>query len=253
VLGNVNVDRRTDIYSLGVTLYRLLSGRYPFLADTLPAIAVLIHRGEYTPVSALCAVPPGFDAVIARAMAKDANHRYASALELEAALAGFDTAVPARASPETRREPAPVTGTTPPFATATGSALSRTLSGRERERRRRIVLGSLAAVIGLGALALLLRTPDPSPAEHSPSSERSVGAPLAHAGAETLPAVTVEPEVLPPARSASVNVADAGGAVIPSSAPAAKRAPRNVAPAPGSSSRPLKPGRLGSEFTRSYE
>ena len=74
------VDRRTDIYELGIVLYQMLSGTVPFRGD--PQLAILMkHLQEPIPLLhySNLAVPPAVDAVIQKATAKNREDRYASA------------------------------------------------------------------------------------------------------------------------------------------------------------------------------
>jgi len=71
------LDHRTDIYSLGVVMYQLLTGQLPFLASNNYNIVYQIIHGEPTPPSKLRhGIPETLDAIIARAMNKDVNARY---------------------------------------------------------------------------------------------------------------------------------------------------------------------------------
>jgi serine/threonine protein kinase len=74
------VDRRTDIYELGIVLYQMLSGTVPFRGD--PQLAILMkHLQEPIPLLhySNLTVPPAVDAVIQKATAKNREDRYASA------------------------------------------------------------------------------------------------------------------------------------------------------------------------------
>ena len=73
------LDHRTDIYSLGVVMYQLLTGQLPFQASNNYNIVYQIINTEATPPSRLRKrIPDTLDAIIARAMHKDTTSRYAS-------------------------------------------------------------------------------------------------------------------------------------------------------------------------------
>ena len=73
------LDHRTDIYSLGVVMYQLLTGQLPFQASNNYNIVYQIINTEPTPPSRLRKqIPEALDTIVARAMDKDADARYAS-------------------------------------------------------------------------------------------------------------------------------------------------------------------------------
>src|SRR5881398_1972740 len=79
------VDPRSDLYSLGVVLYELLTGKTPFDGDTPVEIAMKHLSSAPKPPSKLRSdVPPELDKIVLRALAKDPNDRYQSADEMEA-------------------------------------------------------------------------------------------------------------------------------------------------------------------------
>jgi serine/threonine-protein kinase len=73
-------DARSDLFSLGVVLYEMVTGKRPFDADSLQAICGRVLSSTPLPPShANPSVPKGFDAVVARCLAKDPGIRYATA------------------------------------------------------------------------------------------------------------------------------------------------------------------------------
>jgi len=94
------VDPRSDLYSLGIVLYEMLTGKVPFTGDTPVEIAMKHLSQVAVPPSKLRPqVPHDLDAVVMRAIAKDPERRYGSAEEMEADLARVARGV--AVSPET--------------------------------------------------------------------------------------------------------------------------------------------------------
>ena len=81
------VDGRSDIFSLGVVLYELLTNRKPFQGDNLTAISYKIVHEDFTPPADLAHdVPQDFNPIVARAMAKDPWNRYQRGKDMALAL-----------------------------------------------------------------------------------------------------------------------------------------------------------------------
>jgi serine/threonine-protein kinase len=94
------VDQRSDLYSLGIVLYEMLTGKVPFTGDTPVEIAMKhLSQVPEPPSKERPQVPHDLDAVVMRAIAKDPDQRYGSAEEMEADLARVARGV--AVSPET--------------------------------------------------------------------------------------------------------------------------------------------------------
>jgi serine/threonine-protein kinase len=115
VLSGQTVDGRADLYSLGCSLYRLLTGRTPFPAAEDPATAVQQHLQAPPPkvTDVTPRLPSALNAVVATAMAKIPDARYQTGEEFAAALTAIlpsqqpPSVTPPVPTPPVRREPRP--------------------------------------------------------------------------------------------------------------------------------------------------
>jgi serine/threonine-protein kinase len=86
------VDARADVYSVGACLYFMVTGRRPFDSDDpTSTISMVLTEDPVRPREIDERIPEGVELIIQRAMAKDANDRYATMTELEAALSALSS------------------------------------------------------------------------------------------------------------------------------------------------------------------
>ncbi len=96
------VDHRADIFSLGVMLYELLTGKKPFAADNLSAVTHRIVFEPFPPLEeTMPGLPAGLHQVLDRALAKDSDERYSQGGEMAADLRAV-FAQPAATAPAAR-------------------------------------------------------------------------------------------------------------------------------------------------------
>ena len=150
------VGQGSDLYSLGVVLYEMLTGTLPYDAETSIGIAMKHVNGHLVPPRELNPeVPEGINAVTTKLLAKSPEERYADADELiedlERVLEGFEPAAAKTTRVTTRPTP------------AAGAAQTQTMGGPKRVRRqgRPWILFLLLLILLLGGLAYALLTLGP--------------------------------------------------------------------------------------------
>lgn len=167
------VDARTDIYSLGVVFYELLSGRRAFAGDSVEQITTAVLTNHPAPAHLIRAgVPEALSAIAARAMARDPEARYATASELAADIRNWFDQPRAAPAPASRAERAEAKR-----ARRAEQAAVR-VSAPSRRHWPWAVGGALAAVlalVGIG-LAVVLR-PALQPAARTAAAPAATAAP----------------------------------------------------------------------------
>ncbi len=115
-LSGEGVDGRSDLFSLGVILYAMVTGHSPFHGNSATTVCFKVVNREPVPASALdLELPRALDAVISRAIAKDPNARYQS---------GSDFAADLQQLQQQRQAGSTTTNATLKTGTRSGSALS---------------------------------------------------------------------------------------------------------------------------------
>jgi serine/threonine protein kinase/tetratricopeptide (TPR) repeat protein len=143
------LDGRTDLFSFGIVLYEMATGRQPFQGDSLGLIMeAILNRNPVAPMRVNPAIPPALQQVIHRALEKDSNLRYQHAADMRAELQRLkrDTDSGRRpAEEETPSAPIPATSR----SSSTGMRRVRTSSGETsgpRQQRVPKIIDSLAVL-----------------------------------------------------------------------------------------------------------
>jgi serine/threonine protein kinase/Tfp pilus assembly protein PilF len=153
-----DLDQRSDIYSVGVILYEMLTGRVPFEGDTALSIAMK-HKGEAprNPKNLNAQIPEHLSQLILKCLEKNRENRYQDAEELRSELGNIAKGMP------TKEKAVP--GRTP-------------LTSREitvKLSLRRLALPVLAVgVLAIAAVVLILRPRAPKAAVSVPKIENSI-------------------------------------------------------------------------------
>ena len=100
------LDARTDLFSLGIVIYEMATGKTPFGGGSTADVFVALLREDPPPVSTVNpAMPKRLDPIVAKLLAKEPGRRYASAEELQEDLEGLSTQSTPPAKPVAARGP----------------------------------------------------------------------------------------------------------------------------------------------------
>jgi serine/threonine-protein kinase len=225
------VSATSDLYSVGVILYELLTGAVPFDGDTAVAIAFKqVSAQPPAPSAVNPAVPMVLDEIVLRALAKDPSARYTDAGEFIAALQAVRERLPVSAATAIFAAPSPGESGTAYGSVSPGMALSTGVpppalllppdgpslgvrppddEGEQAAKKRRGLRWALAAaaVAALAALVLVLVLT-------RPSSGGSVTVPSVTGQSEAVASATLRRAGLIPVPALAVSATVASGEVI---------------------------------------
>jgi len=146
-----HVDARTDVYSLGVTVYEMLAGRVPFEADSS---LTLLHKQINEPHPPIAGLSKKLQDVIDRALAKNPDERFRTPLEFAEA---FKAALTGTTEAETQNLSSALSRSIP----VTHQTIQAVAMGKNKTVFTPLVIGIIVLTIALGAL-FITRMPTPS-------------------------------------------------------------------------------------------
>jgi serine/threonine-protein kinase len=236
--GDRDIDPRSDLYTVGVIVYRCVAGGVPFQADSFQSLLFKIALEDAEPLArAIPGLDPAFSALVQRAMARERAARFQSADEMREAFQSW-LAGPGRA-PQATSHAQPVAGwdgsetLAAPTPIPTSSNFGRTspvLRARQQRSRAWLALGGVLLLASVGAGALLFLR---GAGTETHAATSAVPSPLAAPVTQTAPTQTALPQPAPSATAPeeppptfpSPNVEPEPNPTPPANEPSAPRLP----------------------------
>ncbi len=253
-----DVDRRSDVFSLGIILYEVTTQHRCFRADSdFDTMHRIVTGDVVRPTRLIHGYPPALEAIVMKALAVDANQRYQSAGQLLEALEAF--AVSARMSLSTMalgRFMREMFGEVPePWLVANRndaaptqpkeSTISNTNGSTEGVAQRRHPTGTTSPVVNPGAAARAVL--DLPAGANAGSAERAEREDPAEWNAKSYPKMPVQQEPVGAGRKSNANLPTVASPVVPATAtpPAMPAATPAGAEAPTTTTPPIDPASSG--------
>jgi len=173
----------TDVYSVGVMLYQMLTGEPPFRGESAGAVLRAVRKGAHRPLHIVRRdAGPALCHTVERAMATRPSDRFASAFEMASSLP----------SARALRERADRTALPRPLADETRALVVRPQRRARRRRRRRTVVPAAALAVAVGAVFAVVASSGGSAPEPAPTTVPVTAAPA------TSPPTTAAPVLVRP-------------------------------------------------------
>jgi len=236
ILGSKGIDHRSDLWSVGVVAYEMLTGEKPFDAETMGGLAIRIHSEPLPfPSQRVPSLSPAVDAWFLRACSRNVGERFGSGKEMAEALAGALGGEMPRSvdlpRPTTGR-PAPAGAMLEAGATTEAGVVRTTSAGKTRNRVLAVTLFGAVLCFGTWGLVRGVRkhevtnrnavTAEPGPAQKNAAPSAS---------SEPIPAACAAPPSTP-ASGLTATPAAVTEAVPQPKRGAAGRAVRTVSSSP---------------------